>query len=518
MAHRSALRVTNWPHFEPKRREGLTAGIRILHYVSTTFSYNVVDPHYLPTTKSSQRSTSKGNTVKKKALGAVVSALAIAAMLAACSGGGGTNSDKGTSPKLTNCTNKMVYKDAPQVSVWAWYPNMAKVVDNFNKAHKDVQVCWNNVGQGNDEYTKVQTAISAGKGLPDVVMLEADHLSSYEIQNALVDISKYGADKVKDNFSAGAWKDVSQGSSVYAIPVDGGPMALIYRTDVFEKYGITTPPTTWEEYDADAAKVKAAGGPVFGDFGANVPAEIMALQIQKGAEPFKYDLKDPKKLSIKLDDQASKDVLDYWAGLVKKGLVGTQDQFTTDYISGVVGGKYATYTSAAWAPGYLTGAGVGVGASKGVWAVAPLPQWDKANPVSVNWGGSAFAVTSQATNKKLAAEVAMGLYADPDSLADGWKNQVIFPLNQSVLKSEEFINNKSEFFNGQTANKDVYIPAENAYKGFVYAPITVYYYAQLQAVAVKINAGKISGADAATELQAKIVKYAKSQGFTVSEK
>jgi len=446
----------------------------------------------------------------------LTSAVAIAATLAACSGGGGSSTTTGTSPKLTNCTNTMVNKDAPQVSVWAWYPNMALVVDNFNKAHTDVQVCWTNAGQGGDEYTKVQTAISAGKGLPDVVMLEADHLSSYEIQNALVDISKYGADKVKGNFSAGAWKDVSQGSAVYAIPVDGGPMALIYRTDVFTKYGITTPPTTWAEYEADAQKVKSAGGPVFGDLGANVPAVLMALQIQKGATPFGYDLTDPKKLTVKLDDQASKDVLDYWADLVKKGLVGTQDQFTTDYISGVVSGNYATYTSAAWAPGYLTGAGVGKGASSGVWAVAPLPQWDPSNPVSVNWGGSAFAVTSQATDKALAAEVALGLYADPASLDDGWKTQTIFPLNQDVLKSDAFINNKSDFFSGQTANKDIYIPAANAYAGMVYAPITVYYYAQLQAETAKINAGQISGSGAATELQADIVKYAKEQGFTVA--
>lgn len=452
--------------------------------------------------------------MNKKVLLAAVTAAALVAGLAACSSGG---SDGAVNAKPTNCTNKIVDKKAPLVSVWAWYPNMATVVDNFNNAHTDVQVCWTNVGQGGDEYAKVQTAISAKKGLPDVVMLEADHITSYAIQDALVDISKLGADDVKKNFSAGAWKDVSQGDAVYAAPVDGGPMALIYRTDVFAKYGITTPPATWAEYAADAAKVKAAGGPVFGDLGANVPAALMALQIQKGAEPFEYDLKDPKKLTIKLDDQASKDVLDYWAGLVKDGVVGTVDQFTTDYVSGVVAGKYATYTSAAWAPGYLTGAGVGEGDSSGVWAVAPLPQWDASSPVSVNWGGSAFAVTSQATNKKNAAKVALGLYADADSLHDGWTKQIIFPLNQSVLTSDEFINNKTDFFSGQQANKEVYIPAENAYKGFVYAPITVYYYAQLQAETVKINAGKISGSDAATELQKNMVEYAKAQGFTVSE-
>lgn len=461
--------------------------------------------------------------MKNRYLAAAVPAVVIALALSACTPGGptvpdtqATGSDVNPAVAAGDCTNEIKAPDAPLVSVWAWYPNMATVVDNFNAAHTDVQVCWNNVGQGGDEYDKVQTAISAGKGLPDVVMLEADHLTSYSIQNALVDISKYGANDVKKNFSAGAWKDVSQGDAVYGIPVDGGPMALIYRTDVLAKYNLT-PPTTWDEFAADAKAVKDAGGPVFGDLGANVPAVMMALQIQKGADPFQVDPADPKKLTITLDDQASKDVLDYWAGLAKDGLVGTQDQFTTDYIAGVVKGDYATYTSAAWAPGYLTGAGVGEGDSAGVWAVAPLPQWDTANPVSVNWGGSAFAVTNQAHDYKLATEVATGLYADDASLTDGWKNQVIFPLNQNVLSSDEFVNNESAFFNGQTANKDVYIPAENAYKGFVYPPIIVYYYAQLQDELTKINAGSISGSDAATELQKTMVDYATSQGFTVNQ-
>ena len=449
---------------------------------------------------------------KKKAVFAAVAALAMVAPLAACSGGGNKG---GASPKLTNCTNKIVNKSAPTVSVWAWYPNTAKVVDNFNNSHKDVQVCWTVAGQGAAEYAKFQTAIAAGKGAPDVIMLEAEVLTGFEIQKALVDLSKYGANDVKKNFSAGAWKDVSQGSSVYAIPVDGGPMAMIYRKDIFDKYGITTPPKTWAEYEIDAQKVKDAGGPLFGDIGSNVPAAVTALMAQKGAVPCTYDLADSKNISIKLDDQASKDVLDYWAGLVKKKLVGTVNQFTTDYIAGVVNGKYATYVSAAWAPGYLTGAGVGKGSEKGQFAVAPLPQWDPSNPVSVNWGGSTFAVTTQATDAKLAAEVAKGLYADEASLTDGWKTQTIFPLNQGVLKSDAFINSKVDFFSGQTANKEVYNPAENSYKGFNYSPFTTYHYAQLQAELVKVLAGKTTGSQAATDLQNTIVQYAKSQGFTV---
>ena len=43
----------------------------------------------------------------------------------------------------------------------------------------------------------------------------------------------------------------------------------------------------------------------------------------------------------------------------------------------------------------------------------------------------------------------------------------------------------------------------------------MYYYAQLQAQITAINAGKTTGEAAATDLQTKMVAYAKSQGFQV---
>ena len=42
------------------------------------------------------------------------------------------------------------------------------------------------------------------------------------------------------------------------------------------------------------------------------------------------------------------------------------------------------------------------GADAGVWATAPMPQWDPDNPIAINWGGSAFYVSSQAQNAELA--------------------------------------------------------------------------------------------------------------------
>jgi multiple sugar transport system substrate-binding protein len=450
--------------------------------------------------------------VKTKLVLATSLAFLLTGAIAACSGGDDGGSGSGSKP--TNCTNTISKPDLPVVTLWAWYPNTQLVVDNFNSQHNDVQVCWTNAGAGGDEYDKFQTAVTAGKGAPDVVMLEADRIPTFQAQKALVDLSDKGLDDVKANFSAGAWKDVSVGSGVYGAPIDGGPMGMIYRKDVFDKYKIT-PPKTWAEYEQAAQKVKDAGGPLFGDFPANQPAYVTALLYQSGAQPFTYDPANKGEIGIKLNDDGSKKVLDYWSGLVKKGLVGKQDQFTPEYIAGVIGGKYATYLSAAWAPGYLQGAGVGKGADAKVWATAPLPQWDPANPVSVNWGGSAFSVTTQAKDPALAAKVAFGVYADDASLKDGWTNQVIFPLNLKVLKSTEFVDAKVGFFDGQQANKEVYVPAADAYQGMTYTPIGQYYYSAFTKQIAAINDGSKTGAAAADALQDDVAKYAKEQGFTV---
>ena len=84
------------------------------------------------------------------------------------------------------------------IKVWAWYPNMAKVVGQLQQAHNDVQVGWCRPAQGQDEYTKFQTAISAEKGAPDVVMLEFQELPAIRDPRALVDMGKFGANDGKE--------------------------------------------------------------------------------------------------------------------------------------------------------------------------------------------------------------------------------------------------------------------------------------------------------------------------------
>ncbi|MCU1632098.1 MAG: hypothetical protein JWM61_750, partial [Micrococcaceae bacterium] len=90
----------------------------------------------------------------------IVAATAVA--LTGCSGGSGSGGGGGS--EEASCTNTIVNAEAPQVTVWAWYPAFNEVVDQFNNANDDVQICWTNAGQGNDEYTKFSTSIESGSG------------------------------------------------------------------------------------------------------------------------------------------------------------------------------------------------------------------------------------------------------------------------------------------------------------------------------------------------------------------
>ncbi len=445
--------------------------------------------------------------MKRKILAATGVIAVAAAALTGCAAGADASGGG------DSCTNKIVNADAPQVSVWAWYPAFEQVVDLFNENHDDVQICWTNAGQGNDEYTKFSTAIEAGSGAPDVIMLEAEVLSSFSIRDALVDLSEYGAGDVKDDYTEGAWKDVSSGDAVYAIPVDGGPMGMLYRQDILDQYGIPVP-TTWDEFAAAAQALKDAGAPgVLADFPTNGRAYNQALFAQAGSVPFEYDNSKPTEIGIEVNDEGSKKVLSYWNDLVGKGLVATDDAFTADYNTKLVDGSYAIYVAAAWGPGYLQG--LADADETAVWRVAPVPQWDLANPVQINWGGSTFAVTSQAKDPEAAALVAKEIFGTEEAWKIGIEEAALFPLWKPILESDYFRDLEYPFFGGQQINKDVFLPAASGYTGFTFSPFQNYAYDQLTEQLFAMVQGEKEPDAALDDLQASLEKYATEQGFTL---
>jgi multiple sugar transport system substrate-binding protein len=466
------------------------------------------------TTVSLHRERTSNTMTKKKALLAAGITTALAITLTGCTGNGGSGGGGGAGASKTNCTNEIKVKDVPVVTYWGWFEDTAQTVDNFNESHDDVQICWTNAGQGADAYTKLSTSLQSKSGAPDIVQVEYDWLNSFLIQGGLVNMAEHGIDEYKDKFTEGAWRDVSSGDGVYAVPVDLGPVGMWYRQDIFEKHGIKVP-TTWDEYAAAAEQLnKATGGEtLIGNFAPNGSGQHYAFLDQAGAVPFEFDNGTPTEISINHNDEASKKVYEYWLDLVDKGLVGTDQAWTPEFSTGLGGGRYATAIYPAWYSIHISA--FQDGDPDAVWRAAPIPQWDAAKPKQVNWGGSTLAVTTQADDAALATKAAAELYAPEENKKLGVEVGGLFLAYPEMIESEYFQERPYEFYGGQKLNKEVFGKAAIEYEGVTFSPFSQYYYDESQRLLSEAIAGNLSASEAADELQKSLETYATEQGFTL---
>jgi multiple sugar transport system substrate-binding protein len=82
----------------------------------------------------------------------------LAVLVAAC--GGGDDDDGGGGGGSTKKVDMAAELKKPaNLTVWAWTPGTEEAVKMFEKAHPNIKVKLQNVGQGPDHYRKVRTTL-----------------------------------------------------------------------------------------------------------------------------------------------------------------------------------------------------------------------------------------------------------------------------------------------------------------------------------------------------------------------
>lgn len=394
------------------------------------------------------------------------------------------------------------------ITFWSWVPHLQDEVNLFEKSHPDIKVKLVNAGQGLPQYTKLRTALKAGSGAPDVVQIEFQYIPTFVLAKGLIDLTPYDAAKYKDDFVPWTWDQVSLGGKIYAIPQDSGPMALLYRADIFAKYHLKVP-TTWAQYQQDAVALHKANPKVFmTDFSVNDGGWVNSLMWQAGVRPFKVN---GTTLSIDFNSPAALKVANYWGGMMKAGLLTNTGDFNTAWYTALANGSLASWVTAGWGPVFLSGQAA---KTTGKWRAAPLPQWTAGAHASANWGGSTDAVTTQSKRPKEAAEFAIWLNDNEQSANMLASEQFLFPVTKAVLKNPAF-NKPQPFYGGQKVNQIFATASSHVDLGFQWSPFQDYVYTQLQNELADAVKGKISYTAAINTLQNTLVSYAKSQGFTV---
>jgi multiple sugar transport system substrate-binding protein len=327
--------------------------------------------------------------------------------LAACGGGGGGGGGGGAAAACEP-------SDGPvELTFTSWVPGVEEAVALWNEQNPNIQVRAESVPAGNaGTYSNLFNALQANTA-PDLSQVEYDSLSSFRLQNGLVDIAQCaGISDARSQFVDWTWSQVQLGDEgVYAVPQDTGPMALFYRKDLFEAAGIA-PPTTWEEYYQAAVALKAANPETrITHFPQQDANWFTGLLWQNQASLFEIE---GDALSVTVDSPQTRQVAEYWQRMIDEQLVATNLQgFSTELYSAWNTGTVATWVSAAW--GYSTIRDNAPDTS-GLWAVAPMPQWEAGGANAGNWGGSTTAVFAGTEHAYEASQFALWLNTDPASL------------------------------------------------------------------------------------------------------
>jgi multiple sugar transport system substrate-binding protein len=418
--------------------------------------------------------------------------------LAACSSSSSSSAAPATS---TSSSGKVT------LTFWTWVPGISQSVSIWNKTHPDIQVNVDEVTSGNaGTYAKMFSALQAGNA-PDLGQVEYATLPNFEHAGGLVDLSEYGAGSVQSDFVPWTWSQVSQGSAVYAIPQDTGPMGLFYRADLFKKYGLPVP-ATWAQFLSDAEKLHAANPSAYiAAFPANDAQWFAGLAWQAGAQWFSTS---GDTWVAGIDDSASVEVADFWQQLISDHLVKVEPDFASEWYKDLSDGTLLTWPTAVWGENTLS---TNAAATKGDWRVASMPNWGS-TPSNGNWGGSTTVVFKDSKYPAQAAEFAEWLNTNQQSITGLITQGGLYPADLAGEK-QSAANSPVAFYGGQNIWQVFAAGGKLVNTSFQWGPIMSTTFTQMQDAFGTATSGSGTLAQTLKTTQSQTVGTMQSQGFSV---
>ena len=132
---------------------------------------------------------------------------------------------------------------------------IAQFMANFTKSHPCIKVVRQApVVTGDPAYlTHVLSQFSSGSQ-PDLLMVDNPQLPEFAADNVLVPLSSLGTIPVVKKLNPANVAETTYKGKLYALPLYTNTIAIFYNKTLLAQNGITTLPTTWAQFAADAKK------------------------------------------------------------------------------------------------------------------------------------------------------------------------------------------------------------------------------------------------------------------------
>lgn len=315
---------------------------------------------------------------------------------------------------------------------WGWYNIVPKgVIDDFHKIYPNINIKFTDFNTA-DTHTKLATSLAGGSGAPDMAMVQdRDAPRFYDLP--LVDLSDCLA-PYKDSFPSFKWDKISTpDGALQAVPWEADAGVLVYRKDLFKKYGIDPESiTTWDKYvEAGKKIVDASGGktkmvmslPIANDNGiaAHAMSDFSMMLNQQGGQYFDKDGKpvvnSPEGVkaleTIRSFREAGITMNDVSSGQAEK------EAFENDEVATILNQASVSFS--------LKGT---LADMAGKWGAMPLPAFEEGGTRGAIRGGTSIAITGQSKNPEAAWKFLQFWLLRVDSR---WKNYEVGGLVENLF-------------------------------------------------------------------------------------
>ncbi|WP_059102611.1 ABC transporter substrate-binding protein [Shouchella shacheensis] len=357
---------------------------------------------------------------------------------------------------ISGCQEAVTTNEEEKTTLTLWYWTRSlddNVIQQIKEEFPHITIDAQKIG--GDEYkTKVHTSLIADRG-PDIVALN-DWASQYlSYQDRFVNLMDYGAEEIRKEYLDWKWNTVldPDTGALIALPIDTGPTALYYRTDLFEEAGLPSDPAevsaqlqTWDEYIDAAKQMKETTGVKMFDNLERVFNQYVEQQ------PDKFFTEDEEYIGNEGTVREAWEIasqinqLDLTARVVE----GQERNAALN------NGDVASFVGAVWESNILKDSAPD---TAGEWRVARAPGGDGNN------GGSFIGVLNSSDHKEDAVEVIKWLVSSENQL-NHYLGVDLFPSAIDTLEADELAE-QDPFYGNQIVTEIFSEAAQNV-------PITYY--------------------------------------------
>ena len=309
---------------------------------------------------------------------------------------------------------------------------VTQIIGNFTDSHKDFVVLTNPIGH--EDFKTTILIMLAGDEPPDIFSYWAGARTQF-----VVDAGRLAP--LDDLWQSAALDDIIPASLVsgatiyngqhYLVPFDYHFAGLFYNPQVFADAGITSLPTTWDEFLATCETLKAAGvAPIALGSMNRWPAQFWFDYLLLRTAGPEYRAKLMAGQAAYTDSEVVH-VMEMWKDLVDKGYFypDANAYDWTDAGDQVANGEAAMTLMGTWITGYWDGNGLVAGQD---YDVFPFPTVDDGVPVAVVGPVDGWVLTAEAKHPDNAKVLLTYLISDLDAQAIFAKGQGALAANANV--------------------------------------------------------------------------------------